>query len=422
MESILVVGGGLAGWSAARAARTLGFSGRLTVLGCEAEPPYDRPPLSKEYLAGSATRGSLALAAADEELPLDWLRGTAAELDPEALTVTTAAGQQLAADGVVLAAGASARRLPDLPAAENVLTLRTVDDADRLRRELGPGRRLVVLGAGLVGAEVASTAAGLGSAVTVLSRDISPAAALYGPVLAPYLVALYDRRAVAVRSGVKISGSRCRGNRLEALTLSDGCELAVDVLLVAVGADPETGWLRSSGLDLGDGVLCDPAGRAARNGVPLDRVVAVGDCAAWWDPHLRRHHRSQHWTDALERPGIAVARLLGRPAPARRPYLPYFWSEQFDHRIQMAGYASLADDVGVEVGDPATGPFLAVYRRAGEPVAVLACSSPREFTRWRKTLVAALGHQASVATTPSASAAPAAGAPSPIEPPSRSTT
>jgi NADPH-dependent 2,4-dienoyl-CoA reductase/sulfur reductase-like enzyme len=142
----------------------------------------------------------------------------------------------------------------------------------------------------------------------------------------------------------------------------------------------------------------------------------VGDCAAWWDPHLARHHRTQHWTDALERPGRAVAALLGVPAPPRRAYLPYFWSDQHGHRIQMAGYGSLADTVDVEtdLGDQG---LLAVYRRAGEPVAVLSLDRPREFVRWRKTLVASLGQLPEIITEPAAGSAPSVAAPAPADAP-----
>ena len=415
MKSILVVGSGLAGLSSARAARDLGFSGRVTVLAGEPGPSFDRPPLSKDYLAGTTARVDIALDIVGEELGVDRRPGIAVALDP-AGGVTTATRSTLDADGIVLACGARARRLPDLPEADNVVTLRTVTDADRLRRELRPGRHLVVVGAGLVGAEVASTARGRGCTVTVLSREAAPLSRLYGPTMAPYLSALYQRCGVELQTEVKVSSARSAGGRVEALNLSDGSELEADVVLVAVGAEPETGWLRSSGLDLGDGLLCDGGGRVLRGGIPTDRVVAVGDCAAWWDSPLQRHHRSQHWTDALERPATAVATLLGRPLLRRRTHLPYFWSDQFGMRIQMAGYASLADDVEVSEGDPTTGPFVAVYRRGGEPVAVLAMSRPREFTRWRKVLVGSLGHIPAEPTTPSRLAAPAAGAPSPTTP------
>jgi NADPH-dependent 2,4-dienoyl-CoA reductase/sulfur reductase-like enzyme len=415
MKSLLIVGAGLAGLSAARAARELGFAGTVTVLGREPHRPYDRPPLSKDYLAGTASRADLDLEPAGEDLGVQWLPATAVRLDRAARTVTTSDGATHTADGIVLATGSVARRIAELEEGDpdNVLTLRTVEDADRLRATLTPGARLVVLGAGLIGSEVASTAAALGCHVTVLDRETEPLARLYGDALAPRLAALSERSGVAVLTDVKISATEVTNGRLRALTLADGRVLPVDVLLVCVGAEPDIGWLADAGLDLGDGVRCDPAGRAFAAGSPVAGLVAVGDCAAWWDHHLRRHHRAQHWTDALERPGRAVAALLGVDPPRRRPYLPYFWSDQHGVQIQMAGYASLADAVELEVDEPEAGQLVAVYRRGGEPVAVLAVSRPREFVRWRKALVTTLGHVPDQSTRPSEVAAPAAAGPAP---------
>lgn len=391
MRSLLVVGLGLAGLSAVRAARELGFAGTIQVLGAEPGRPYDRPPLSKEYLAGRVGPGDLALESAREDLGAEWVTGSAASLERRG--VVTSVGQLLEADGIVLATGARARTLAQLPHTyENVLVLRTRDDADRLRAELVPGRHLVVVGAGLIGCEVAATATELGCRVTVLTPEDAPLAAVYSSTVAPRLLALHARRGVAVRGGVSVVGVGVEGDRATSVRLGHGEQIPADVVLVAVGAAPETEWLQGSGLDLGDGLLCDSTGRVLAGGVPVPGIVAVGDCAAWWDPHLGRHHRTQHWTDALERPGRAVAALLGVPAPQRRPYLPYFWSDQHGHRIQMAGYASLADSVDVETEAGEQG-FLAVYRRAGEPVAALSLDQPREFVRWRKTLVTSLGQR-----------------------------
>ncbi len=425
-SSLLVVGGGLAGLSTARAAREVGFTGRLQVLAAEEGRPYDRPPLSKDYLAGRVTGPDLALEAADEDLGAEWVHGTAAALEVSDLSVRTLDGRRLAADGVVLASGARARTLPQLARGvknlPNLLELRTRTDADRLRAELLPGRHLVVVGAGLVGCEVAATATGLGCRVTLLTPEETPLAAVYGHRLAPRLLGLHTRRGVTVRPGVSVAGVTVEDGRVTAVRLGHGEELATDVVLVAVGAVPETAWLDGSGVDLGDGVLCDAVGRVLADGTPVPGLAAVGDCAAWWDPHLDRHHRTQHWTDALERPGRAVAALLGVPAPPRRPYLPYFWSDQHDHRVQMAGYASLADDVDLEVGswedDAESGAgFLAVYRRAGEPVAALSLDRPRDFVRWRKTLVASLGQLPEIHTGPALAAAPSVSAPAPVSAP-----
>ncbi|HEY0239208.1 MAG TPA: FAD-dependent oxidoreductase [Friedmanniella sp.] len=411
VRSLLVVGNGLAGLSAVRAARELGFAGPVQVLGAEPGRPYDRPPLSKDYLAGTSAAADLVLDAPREDLDAEWLTGSAVSLEPGC--VVTADGQVLAADGIVLATGSRARTLPELPhTRENVLVLRTRDDADRLRAELVGGRHLVVVGAGLIGCEVAATATGLGCRVTLLTPERTPLERLVGARLAPRLLDLHRGRGVTVRTEASIAGADVTGDRVTALRLAGGEVIAADVVLVAVGAAPETEWLRTSGLDLGDGVRCDQAGRVLADGTAVPGLVAVGDCAAWWDPHLGRHHRAQHWTDALERPGRAVAALLGVPAPTRRPYLPYFWSDQHGHRVQMAGYASLADAVDVEtdLGDQG---FLAVYRRSGEPVAVLSLDRPREFVRWRKTLVASLGQLPEIHTEPALAAAPSVAAPAP---------
>ncbi|GAB2580913.1 FAD-dependent oxidoreductase [Microlunatus antarcticus] len=403
-----MIGNGLAGLSAVRAARELGFTGPVQVLGAEPGRPYDRPPLSKDYLAGRASAADLELDAPQEDLGAEWLTGSAVSLEPG--RVVTADGQVLTADGIVLATGARARTLPQLPhTSENVVVLRTRQDAERLRAELVPGHHLVVVGAGLVGCEVAATAAELGCRVTLLTPEEAPLARVVGAELAPRLVELHRDRGVDVRTEVSVLGADVADGRVTSLELDGGERLPADVVLVAVGAAPETEWLLGAGIDLADGVRCDASGRVLADGSPVPGLVAVGDCAAWWDPHLERHHRAQHWTDALERPGRAVAALLGVPSPVRKPYLPYFWSDQHGHRIQAAGYPSLADAVEVETDLGEQG-FLAVYRRAGVPVAVLSLDQPRPFVRWRKTLVASLGQRAETPAAETPATTPARGA------------
>jgi len=413
VESILVVGSGLAGLSAARAARNLGFRGSLTIVGDEPQRPYDRPPLSKDYLAGTLARDELDLENGGEDLDARWLLGVRATgLDPLTRTVTTEDDQQLSADGIVLATGSVAMlppdlRLPDGSYPANLSTLRTVADADRLRAQLQPDCRLLIVGGGLIGTEVAATAQALGCQVTVLARESVPLDRLYGPEMAVPVAAVHERHGVELVRGAFVERVELAGDRVDSLTLTSGRVLATDAVLVAIGARPGTDWLHGSGLELGDGVVCDSHGRTSAPG-----IVAVGDCAAWFDRHLERAHRTQHWTDAQERPVLAVAALLDRELPPQRPSLPYFWSEVYDLRIQMAGYASLADSVRVEQGDPGTGAFLALYRRGADPVAVLGISTPREFTRWRKTIAAGMA-TTSVETRPSADAAPAASGPAP---------
>lgn len=413
MESILIVGTGLAGLSAARAARAAGFDGRLTLVGAEEHRPYDRPPLSKDYLSGTLPRDELRLEASGEDLAAEWvLRAEAAALDPSTRTVTLTDGRRLSADGVVLATGSAAMVPPELAVVagvrpRNLTTLRTLEDADRLRTHLRPGARLVIVGAGLIGTEVAATARAAGCEVVLLARETVPLDRLYGDELAVHVAAVHGRHAVEIVCGSYLTSVQLSGDQIASLTLDSGRVVPADVVLVAIGAAPGIGWLRGSGLELADGVVCDGQGRTSSPG-----IVAVGDCAAWFDVHLERPHRTQHWTDALERPPLAIAALLGTDPPRQKPYVPYFWSDQYDLRIQMAGYASLADSVTVEQGDPTTGPFLAIYRRGADPVAVLGVSSPREFTRWRRTIAAALA-ELSLPTRASVMAAPAVAGPRP---------
>lgn len=414
VQSILIVGAALAGWSAARAARAAGYTGAITMIGAEDQLPYDRPPLSKDYLAGTTTREDLGLDPALADLAATWLTDVkAVRLDTVRRTVSLTDGRELSADAVILATGAWPNVPEELNKADggqrpnNLNTLRTADDADWLRARLKPGTRLLIIGAGLIGAEVAATARSLGCEVTMVAREKVPMDRVYGAQMAEHLIGAQTKHGVRVICEAAISDTSCSDGQLSSLTLVDGTEVEADVVLVAIGAQPSTHWLNDSGLEMGDGVICDPVGRTSAAG-----IWAVGDCAAWLDPRLERAHRTQHWTDAMDRPAIAVAAMLGIDPPVRKPYLPYFWSDQYDLRIQMAGYASLADRVEVIKGDPAAGPFLALYFRCDEPVAVLGVSEPREFTRWRRKIATDLAEW-EIQTRPSALAPPAVAGPSP---------
>ncbi len=392
-SSLLVVGAGLAGLSAARAARQAGFAGPVTVVGAETHRPYDRPPLSKDYLLGAVGVGDLGLEGSAEDLQVDWRLGAVATaFDAERRRLTLADGGTLEADAVVLATGSTARRLPGVTG-PNVLTLRTLDDADRLRSLLRPGAAVAVVGAGLIGSELASAALTLGCTVTLISNETNPLARLYGDDLGRVFLDWHREHGATFVYGTSVTGVGAgpgeEGVAELLVETPDGTRVVgADVVVVSVGGAPDVAWLAGSGLAVVDGVVCDERGLTS-----VDGVGAVGDCASWWDPRLGRHHRAQHWTDALERPAVVVSALLGVPLGRARPYLPYFWSDQYGRRIQLAGYPTLADEIEVDgdVSDVAAG-FVAHYRRAGEPVAILSVGRPRDFTRARKQLTTELGH------------------------------
>jgi NADPH-dependent 2,4-dienoyl-CoA reductase/sulfur reductase-like enzyme len=392
---VAVVGASLAGLSAARSLRKQGFDGRLVVIGDEPHRPYDRPPLSKEFLAGAIGEAELALEADDEDLRAEWLLGTrAAGLDGTDRAIRLADGREVRADGVVIATGAAARTLPGSGGLAGVHVLRTLDDARALRDELARGGRLVVIGGGFIGAEVASTAYALGLDVTVIEAAPTPLAGALGETMGGIVSALHADHGVRLLCGVGVKGLSGdeRGEtgvapdgalgRVDAVLLEDGRSVPADIVVVGVGARPCVEWLEGSGVALGNGVTCGADGRTSLAG-----VVAVGDCASWYDSRAGAHRRVEHWTDARERPGVAVAALLSRGAAEPGvPRPPYFWSDQYGVRIQFAGHAAGADSVTIEEGSPDDRNVLAVYRCAGHPVAVLGMNQPRLFTRRRKQL------------------------------------
>jgi NADPH-dependent 2,4-dienoyl-CoA reductase/sulfur reductase-like enzyme len=382
MRSVTIVGTGLAGLSSARALRAQSFDGRITLVGAEPHEPYDRPPLSKEFLSGIASRTDIALVGEeDEALDLDWRLGrTAVGLQPGARTVLLDDGARIESDGVILACGANARALSG-PRLAGVHTLRGLDDALALRAELRPGAKLVVIGAGFIGAEAASTARALGVDVTVVEALPTPLAGALGTELGEVCAGLHAEHGVTLHTGVgdaRIAGT----DRVRAVRTGDGGEIPADVALVGIGAVPAVGWLGGSGLTIEGGVRTDE-----RCATTIPGVVAVGDCACPTDPHTGEPVRQEHWTAALQRPAQAVAALLGReytpPASAR---VPYFWSDQYGLRLQFAGHRREGDRVEIVEGDPGSFDFLAVYRRADRPVAVFAMNRPRSFTKWRRDL------------------------------------
>ena len=395
-QSVLIVGASLAGLSTARALRSQGYSGSLTIIGDEIHRPYDRPPLSKEFLGSLDGQVELSLEADGEDLDVTWRLGERAislrPLPGGGAEIELRDGDSISGDRIVIATGAAARcTLPGV-GLPGVHLLRTLDDAKALRDDLHEavrsGRPVVVVGGGFIGSEVAATARELGCRVTLVVPDDVPLRAALGPY-ADAISNLHTSHGVSIRSHARVHGVRLGAAGLEVI-LADGDPIPAATVVLGIGAAPAVGWLADSGLDLGFGgaeaIRCDEHG--ATN---LEGVFAVGDCAAWHNPGLGYHYQIEHWTSAKERGAVVAARILGAERiPTCRA--PYVWSDLYGKKLQLAGYRDLADhpdaiDHTLEAGSIAEGSFTAVYRRGAEPVAALALDQARQFAAIRRRLV-----------------------------------
>jgi NADPH-dependent 2,4-dienoyl-CoA reductase/sulfur reductase-like enzyme len=377
-----VVGAALAGLRAAETLRQEGFDGTLTVIGAEPHLPYDRPPLSKQLLTGEwdAERTMLRPSGFYAELQLDLMLGTeAVALDTAARTISLAGGGHVPYDGLVVATG-SRSHMPDGWQREGVCELRTLDDAIALRGRLAAKPRLVVVGAGFVGCEVAAAARYSGVDVTVIEMMPAPLHGVLGPQLGSALARMHQEQGVSFRFGVGVAALE-GDERVERVRLSDGTAVDADLVVVGIGARPATGWLAGSGLQVRNGIVCDSRCAAAGN------VVAAGDVACWFNDRYGRHMRVEHWTNASEQ-GIAAARRLlhGETAMPYQP-VPYFWSDQYDVKLQVAGWPSADSEVVVAHGALDARRFVALYGSAGRLAAVVTGNWPRLLAQYRRLLM-----------------------------------
>lgn len=367
---VLIVGAGHAGGSAAAFLRQFGHAGPITLVGAEPIPPYQRPPLSKAWLKGEADAEALMLRPAEwyAENSVDLRLGrTVTAIDRAARTARLDDGTELAWERLILATGARARRLP-IPGAEGpqVLELRTASDAERLKAALGPGRRLAVIGGGYVGLEAAASARALGAEAVVIEREPRVLARVACEPLSRFFEDYHRRRGVTFELAAQVAAIQPGRVRLD-----DGRDIACDAVLVGVGAQPNVELAESAGLACRDGVVAD---HEARTSDP--DIFAIGDVTWRPLPLYDREARLESVPNALEQARQAAAAIAGRPAPA--PEVPWFWSDQYDLKLQIAGVPFECGQL-ISRGDPATARFALFHLKDGVIRAVEAVNAPAEF-------------------------------------------
>jgi len=391
MRSVAIVGMSLAGLRAAETLRRAGFDGRITAIGAEERLPYDRPPLSKELLAGKWTEPEIDLRKQGvDDLALDWQLGRrAVALDLADRRVELDDGTRVEFDGLVIATGSTPRRLPasafpdGAEQLDGAYVLRTLDDAIGIRDRLDGRPRVVVIGAGFIGAEVAATCRGRGLDVTVLEALPQPMVRGLGPTIGGVCGDLHRDHGVDLRLGVAVEAVEGDG-RVERVRLGDGTTIAADLLVVGIGVVPATDWLAGSGLTIDNGVVCDETCLAAPG------VVVAGDVARWPNPLFDGElMRLEHWTNATEQGVFAAERLLAADghdrATAFEP-VPFVWSDQYDVKIQSVGRFTADDDVHIAHGSLEERRFVALFGRGDRLVGALGFGRPRHVMQYRRMI------------------------------------
>ncbi|QXE38422.1 FAD-dependent oxidoreductase [Streptomyces sp. GMY02] len=370
-EHIVIVGASAAGLSTLEGLRREGFDGRVTMVGEENRAPYDRPPLSKQFMAGDWDTDRVQLRNADAISALDaqWLLGTRAEaLDATNRVITLSTGKPLGYDQLVIATGVTPRTLPG--AISGVHTLKSLDDAITLREELAAAPDVVVIGAGPLGSEFAATARGRTDRVTLIDPSPTPLYRQLGLVVGEHIADLHRNHGVSLRMGVGAAGLLHENGRVTGVQLTDGSSVDAQLVLVAIGSVPNTAWLTGAGLTLDNGLVCDMTCAAAPG------IYAAGDVARWYNPTAGELVRIEHRMNANEQ-GMVVARnLLGQG----RPYdpTPYFWTDHYDTTIQVRGTCGPDFSCVVAQGGLDSGRFVALYGTDSDVTAVLSCNSVKQ--------------------------------------------
>ncbi|EFG76245.1 pyridine nucleotide-disulfide oxidoreductase [Mycobacterium parascrofulaceum ATCC BAA-614] len=378
-NGIVIVGGGLAAARTAEQLRRAEYAGRVTIVSDEVHLPYDRPPLSKEVLRKEVDDVALKPREWYDENDITLRLGAAATaLDTAARTVTLADGSVLGYDELVIATGLVPRRIPALPDLDGIRVLRTFDESMALREHASAAQRAVVIGAGFIGCEVAASLRSLGVDVVLVEPQPTPLASVLGERIGGLVARLHRAEGVDVRLGVGVAEVRGEG-RVDTVVLTDGTELAADLVVVGIGSHPATGWLEGSGIEVDNGVLCDEAGRTS-----APNVWALGDVASWRDA-TGHQARVEHWSNVADQTRVVVPAMLGQDTSSA-VVVPYFWSDQYDVKIQCLGEPEATDTVHLVEDDGRK--FLAYYERDGVLVGVVGGGMPGKVMKVRAKIAA----------------------------------
>jgi 3-phenylpropionate/trans-cinnamate dioxygenase ferredoxin reductase component len=393
LRRIAIVGASLAGLRAAETLRARGFDGELTLIGDEPHRPYDRPPLSKQVLQGTVEPEQTFFRKKDgyEALALDMRLGVrASAVDLRARRITLADGTFSDYDRLIIATGARARHLRGIASRPGLFVLRGLDDAVALRQELMNAPRVVIVGAGFIGLEVAASCRARGLHVTVIEALAVPLSPILAPALCDMVAAMHRDQGVDLRTGLTVADV-IGEPRVAGVALSDGSVISADVVVVGIGVIPNTEWLEPSGLTLDNGIVCDSSGQAAPG------VYAAGDVARFANRWHGDSTRIEHWTNAVEQAVHAAENALaGAGASSSFLSVPYFWSDQYDRKIQFAGDARQHDEMVIVDGSLAERRLTALFRRGDRLMACLAVNQPRSLIKYRKLLAGGVSWEAAL--------------------------
>jgi NADPH-dependent 2,4-dienoyl-CoA reductase/sulfur reductase-like enzyme len=385
LRRIVIVGASLAGLRAAEALRDRGFDGELALIGDEPHRPYDRPPLSKQVLQGAWEPEQTFFRKKDgyDALALDMRLGVrAVSVDLRARRVALADGTFADYDRLIIATGARVRTLAGIAPRAGLLALRGLDDAIVLRRAMMDAPRVAIVGAGFIGLEVAASCRDRGLPVTVIESLPVPLSPILGPTFGDMVAAMHRDHGVDLRTGVVVTDVLGE-SRVAGLALSDGSRIDADVVVVGIGVTPNTEWLERSGLTVDNGIVCKGSGEAAPD------VYAAGDVARVANRWCGDSPRIEHWTNAVEQAVHAAENALaGSEASTSFSSVPYFWSDQYDRRIQFIGAARPHDEMVIIDGSLADRRLTALYRRGDRLVACLALNQPLAVIKYRKLVAA----------------------------------